>query len=195
MERQEQVGEPRAGLTIEMGRLRPGRRTPAPNRSSQEEREMSHSASLLRVKSLSPRSGKGTFGRNGEGPSADRPTERADKRLVICKKFIFDIKKEREPEGSDCPPDGSWTRGLGCGWASPLASACPAWHCGRWVGTGHRLTDSQTQSRADGSRINNFIYTLHTVCTALLPALARGWGWGRRGAPHSPSPPCVRAAG
>lgn len=30
-------------------------------------------------------------------------------------------------------------------------------------GTGHRLTDSRTLSRAHGSRINNFIYTLHTV--------------------------------
>lgn len=42
-------------------------------------------------------------------------------------------------------------------------------------GTGHRLTDSRTRSRAHGSRINNFIYTLHTVCTA--PLLA--WGSGR----------------
>ena len=63
------------------------------------------------------------------------------------------------------------------GWASPLAPSCPTWEGG--VGTGHKLTDSRTQSRAHGSRINNFMYTLHTVCTALPPALALGGGVGR----------------
>lgn len=57
-------------------------------------------------------------------------------------------------------------------------------------GTGHRLTDSRTRSRAHESRINNFIYTLHTVCTA--PLLA--WGSGRikemEGELRTALPPC-----
>lgn len=125
------------------------------------------------------------LGRNG-GRAERGPTNGASEmRLVICKKFIFDIKKERKPEGSDCPlQDGSWTQ-VGVGGQVPWPGL-PRLALRAVVGTGHRLTDSQTQSRADGSRINNFIYTWHTVCTALLPALARGWGKAA-GLPHSPS--------
>lgn len=61
-------------------------------------------------------------------------------------------------------------------------------------GTGHRLTDSRTRSRAHGSRINNFIYTLHTVCTA--PLLARGSGRIKEmgGKLHTALPPCPAEA-
>lgn len=80
------------------------------------------------------------------------------------------------------------------GWASSLAPSCPTWEGG--VGTGHKLTDSRTQSRAHGSRINNFMYTLHTICTALPPALALGGGVGGAGeAPRSFPPPRVRGVG
>lgn len=108
----------------------------------------------------SPRKGKWILRMGGkEGLSADR-------RLVIFKKFISTFKK-REPEGPGCPGTeargGSW----GSGWVGkpPLPLPAPP---GTGEGTGHRLTDSRTRSRAHGSRINNFIYTLHTVCTVLL---------------------------
>lgn len=96
----------------------------------------------------------------------------ADRRLVICKKFIFTFKK-REPKRSGCPR--TWVEGarLGARMREQALSA-PSCPTRDGEGTGHRLTDSRTRSRAHWSRINNFIYTLHTVCTA--PLLARGSG-------------------
>lgn len=115
-----------------------------------------------------------------EGPSADR-------RLVICKKFISTFKKEREPEGPGCLRTEAGGRGWGSGWVGKPPRPLPA-PSGSGRGTGHRLTDSRTRSRAHGSRINNFIYTLRTVCTALRRPGRSEWG-----SPHCP--PRVRGAG
>lgn len=111
-----------------------------------------------------------------------------DRRVVICKKFISTFKKrEREPEGL-AAPDGGWRWGLGVGVVGKPRRPLPA-SPGREDGTGHKLTDSRTRSRAHGSRINYFIYTLHTLCTALrrpgrseegstLPSACLGTGRG-----------------
>lgn len=111
--------------------------------------------------------------RRGWGRPEREPKDgSADRRLVICKKFISTFKK-REPKRSGCPR--TWVEGAELG-ARMRRQALSAPSCSTrdGEGTGHRLTDSRTRSRAHGSRINNFIYTLHTVCTA--PLLARGSG-------------------
>lgn len=90
------------------------------------------------------------------------PTEgNADRRLVICKKFISTFKKEN-PRGLAAPGPGWKEGGLGARMHGQALSA-PSCPTRGEEGTGHRLTDSRTLLRAHGSRINNFIYTLHTV--------------------------------
>lgn len=154
---------------------------------------MSHSASLLRVKSLElPEAGKEPLG----GIKAERTDQRSARTSAwsFVSSLFSTLKKRGNPRGLTVS-DGSWTRGLGCGWGKSPGLGLPCLALRAWVGTGHRLTDSQTQSRADGSRINNFIYTLHTVWPALLPALARGVGVGAAGARHSPSSVCQGLGG
>lgn len=106
-------------------------------------------------------------GRGRRGPERGPTDGSADRRLVICKKFISTLKKRTQEAW--VPRDLGGREG---GWGARMhgqALSAPSCPTQDWEGTGHRLTDSRTLSR-----INNFIYTLHTVCTAL--PLARGSG-------------------
>lgn len=109
-------GERRAHLTVEMGRLRPGRRGDPCPRPQHQGREGDENTSLLRVEGARVPEGdnesQGGMGKKGRARTHRRS---ADRRLVICKKFISTFKKEREPEGPGCPPDGGRRWGLEVG--------------------------------------------------------------------------------
>lgn len=72
-----------------------------------------------------------------------------------------------------------------------LGHSCPT---REGEGAGHRLTDSRTRSRGREARINNFIYTLHTVCTA-QPPCGRGQENGAGLGLHCPPTAPCRGAG
>lgn len=105
-------------------------RAPAhPHHSAKEERGTKKKNVLVEGgRRPGPRRGELILRRGGkEGLSADR-------RVVICKKFISTFKKEREPEGLPAPGRrlevGAGRRGGG---QAPLTPSCLAWE-----GRGHR---------------------------------------------------------
>lgn len=113
----------------------------------------------------------------GEGLSAGRRTGARTGARSFVRSLFRHLKKRTQEAWLTRGPGWRWRRGRGGGRA--LGLPAPP----RGEGTGHRLTDSRTRSRAHGSRINNFIYTLHTVCTA-QPRPGRrslsGWSSARR---------------
>lgn len=72
--------------------------------------------------------------RDGRGVECGPSDGSADRRLVICKKFISTFKKRENPRGLAAPGPGlRLGTGVGVGGQAPSAPSCPAWEWG-----GHR---------------------------------------------------------